>query len=283
MIYNTEQLDKMLKDSLIKNIANTNYYIHRNGFVIKHDGNVMRSWITADGYHRVKIRFVNGARLNKTIHLLVAEYFLHEKVYRLIGKNINHKDGDKNNNKFDNLEWVTPKENVNHAHEIGLCTFDAGITIHDTKLKDIYKFRSLRKASEYLRISINSIKTRIPISKKYPLFNRYILTLDNEEHFFAYDKGPSNKTIYVLDHVENNIVKLNSISKIGVMFGINPISVERKLRKNAIIYIGGCSFSYEISLLKNSVINKDAKEDRYRIWKKPFLQIKRNKHTVGPK
>lgn len=50
-----------------------------------------------------------------TLHRLVAKTFLSEQYFD--GANINHKDGNKHNNRVENLEWVTASENELHAYK----------------------------------------------------------------------------------------------------------------------------------------------------------------------
>jgi len=65
------------------------------------------------GYIQVELK-KDGKRNIKMIHRLVAEAFLEKPK----GKDqINHKDGNKENNKLDNLEWCTCQENIKHAWE----------------------------------------------------------------------------------------------------------------------------------------------------------------------
>jgi len=62
-------------------------------------------------------------RKNQFIHRLLGEAFIYNddpdnKVH------INHKDGNKQNNDLTNLEWVTPKENAQHAVNMGLTHYE---------------------------------------------------------------------------------------------------------------------------------------------------------------
>jgi hypothetical protein len=52
------------------------------------------------------------------VHRLVARAFVSGKTKERYC--VNHKDGDKRNNKAENLEWVTQLENLMHARRLGL-------------------------------------------------------------------------------------------------------------------------------------------------------------------
>lgn len=64
-----------------------------------------------NGYPRVGL-YKNGKLSRKFIHVLVLEAFKGKRPKGLV---CNHIDEDITNNKLDNLEWVTPKQNVNHS------------------------------------------------------------------------------------------------------------------------------------------------------------------------
>ena len=67
-----------------------------------------------NGYLRVTL-YPSGRTYS--VHRLVALTFLVKETLRNV---VNHKNGVKSDNRLENLELVTPKENVNHAYENGL-------------------------------------------------------------------------------------------------------------------------------------------------------------------
>lgn len=68
------------------------------------------------GYLRVQI-CKDGRRQTVKVHREVAKAFIPNPENKA---EVNHKDGNKENNHVSNLEWATPRENTTHAYNSGL-------------------------------------------------------------------------------------------------------------------------------------------------------------------
>lgn len=77
-------------------------------------GGLLHPWTGKVGYKMVKLND-NGKWQNKTVHRLVALTFIPNPQNKAT---VNHKDGDKTNNRLDNLEWATYSENNYHAYNV---------------------------------------------------------------------------------------------------------------------------------------------------------------------
>lgn len=69
-----------------------------------------------DGYLQTIIKF-KGKKIHLYAHKQVAKSFIKNTLNK---KTVNHIDGDKNNNKVSNLEWLSQGENLKHAYSVGL-------------------------------------------------------------------------------------------------------------------------------------------------------------------
>jgi hypothetical protein len=67
-------------------------------------------------YVTIKL-YKNGKGTRRSVHRIVAEAYHRNPNNKPL---VNHKDGNKHNNKSNNLEWSTHKENAKHAYELGL-------------------------------------------------------------------------------------------------------------------------------------------------------------------
>lgn len=66
------------------------------------------------GYLKVKIRRFGDIKVHRAVaKAFVSGYFE--------GAQVNHKDENRQNNRFDNLEWVTAKENANYGNRNKKC------------------------------------------------------------------------------------------------------------------------------------------------------------------
>lgn len=84
-------------------------------------GTVFKQRIVRNYYYVRLIITVNSEKIfnkNLSVHRLVAKAFCGGRTPKV--NEVNHIDGNKLNNNSSNLEWVSPKENVQHAIQNGL-------------------------------------------------------------------------------------------------------------------------------------------------------------------
>lgn len=88
------------------------YVVYNDGTIYSLQSKMFMNPINTNGYLSVKM----GGKL-ESIHRLVGGLFIPNPYNK---KEINHIDGDKTNNKVENLEWVSPNENIQHKiHQLG--------------------------------------------------------------------------------------------------------------------------------------------------------------------
>lgn len=118
--------------------VHSGYFISDEGDVY-HNGKKKNKYINPrNGYYRLMIQ-----GKNYRLCQLVARRFVENPSNK---PNINHKDGNKLNDKAGNLEWVTQQENIDHAISMGLENFK-GINNPMGKYtkEDVEKMRSMKK------------------------------------------------------------------------------------------------------------------------------------------
>lgn len=146
---------------------------HPKGGLSFRSGQVLRIVLDKYGYPKVVLQ-KEGRRRYFTVHRLVAEVFVPNPNNL---PQVNHIDGDKTNNYYENLEWISALDNQLHAIDKGLKTFESvsGTKHYNSTLsvKDILNIRKrlnqgekgVTLANEY-KVSKSTI-SRIKLKQAY--------------------------------------------------------------------------------------------------------------------
>lgn len=106
-----------------------------------------------DGYCRCSVQRLDGTWTSQPVHRLVATAFISNPENKPA---VNHKDGNRQNNRVENLEWVTPKENVYHSFIEGKRKFvkdvPKKVVLTDFQINEIDKLRTLYTVNQIAKL-----------------------------------------------------------------------------------------------------------------------------------
>jgi len=173
-----ENKENDLNDAVWFKISD-NYMISSHGDVLSCGGGKRRSekklkpYIRKDGYAQVSL-CNKGKAEAYLVHRLVATHFLKKNDESFV---VNHKDGNRLNNHYSNLEWVSQRENVCHSCSNRITSSNyIGVEWHKKKNKWIAKLSILGK-QKYLGLfnsEIEAYYARREAEKNNGILNRYI-------------------------------------------------------------------------------------------------------------
>lgn len=149
------------------------YYINRNGELFTNDGKNRMKDATKNGYVKNCLTLKNGKQKSYFRHRLVMICF--EPVDNYQELQVNHIDGNKLNNSYDNLEWCTNQENRIHALKLGLAVPLKGEENPASKLKE-----------EQVIDIINDLLNHVPYStimNKYDCSKSAISAIKNKRNW----------------------------------------------------------------------------------------------------
>ena len=170
-----------------------------------HTERVLRPRKSAHGYQQVSLHY-KGQRKDCYIHNLVATAFV--EGWRE-GLEVNHKNGVKNDNRAENLEWVTHSQNHQHAHDVLLVDVKP-VALLDKRGHLQFVFNSSRacsrimggKVSEHIRKKIRYRGYR-PLYISVPMY-REIVHLVNVLHYTLHSAWvEANTNLFLRNNDEN--------------------------------------------------------------------------------
>ena len=145
---NNKYDDELWREITLESIENNRdkYSVSNYGRIKNNRNKIINGYTDEKGYKRCSL---GGDGKHYRIHILVAKHFIVNPNNKTL---VNHKDGNKENNHVDNLEWATNRENSQHAVDSGLHNRSKPLIQFDINMNKIKEFDSPKQAATKLNI-----------------------------------------------------------------------------------------------------------------------------------
>lgn len=145
-------------------------------------------WVDNVGYYQCNLYDDKGKKYYKRVHRLIALAFI-PNPYNY--QQVNHIDGNKQNNNVENLEWVTNSDNTQHGYDNNLYKFKSRshpIRVYTKQGKYLNTYKSIRSLCQELKLNRKTVTA----------------ILKNEKNTNNYD--------YLFEYVEESATTIENIA-----------------------------------------------------------------------
>ena len=186
-----------------------------------YSNNVKNIFVSTNGkikYNNNKITYGHSTGEYLSVSLKKTDFLVHRIVsqtFILNPKNkmcVNHKDGNKINNKINNLEWTTHPENIQHAIDNKLSSITKSIIQFDLDMNIINEFNSINDAAKKLNITRQNISSVCKNSNLTAGGFRFLFKDDYDENKDYTIVENNKKSVTQLDINKNYIKSYNTIT-----------------------------------------------------------------------
>nr|QBK86138.1 MAG: HNH endonuclease [Marseillevirus LCMAC101] len=186
--------------------------------------------------------YLTYGKSQKYVHVIIAEVFLPNLKKK---PEVNHKDKDGTNNKLENLEWSTRRENIIHSHQTNSnpdrYSTAKAIKQYDLEGNLIGEYRSIGQASRQTECSASTI-SRMCLGNSENL-KEYVFKYTNEDVLNRLATKCPNK-VDLIDENGNVIETYESVRMAAFDLEISHISIYKNLCGNTKKTRDGHCFRY---------------------------------------